>query len=127
MPNDFIVAKYDQQMMTNPQLKNHVKSQRERGLGNIQAFEIEYHSRFASVFSAFILTIIGASLSARKIKGGMGVNIGIGLVLSMGYILFMTVSSSFAVNGSMSPMIAAWVPNIVFIFIAFFIFKRAPN
>ena len=127
VPNDFIVAKYDQQMMTNPQLKNHVKSQRERGLGNIQAFEIEYHSRFASVFSAFILTIIGASLSARKIKGGMGVNIGIGLVLSMGYILFMTVSSSFAVNGSMSPMIAAWVPNIVFIFIAFFIFKREQN
>ena len=127
LPNDFIVAKYDQQMMTNPQLKNHVKSQRERGLGNIQAFEIEYHSRFASVFSAFILTIIGASLSARKVKGGMGVNIGIGLVLSMGYILFMTISSSFAVNGSMSPMIAAWVPNIVFIFIAFFLFKRAPN
>lgn len=127
VPNDFIVAKYDQQMMTNPQLKNHVKSQRERGLGNIQAFEIEYHSRFASVFSAFILTIIGASLSARKVKGGMGLNIGIGLVLSMGYILFMTVSSSFAVKGSMSPMIAAWVPNIVFIFIAFYIFKKAPN
>lgn len=127
IPNDFIVAKYDQQMMTNPQLKRHVKSQRERGLGNIQAFEIEYHSRFASVFSAFILTIIGASLSARKVKGGMGLNIGIGLVLSMGYILFMTVSSSFAVKGNMSPMLAAWIPNIVFVFIAFYIFKKAPN
>lgn len=126
-PNDFIVAKYDQQMMTNPQLLNHVKSQKERGLGNIQAFQIEFHSRFASVFSAFILTVIGASLSARKVKGGMGLNIGIGLVLSMGYILFMTVSSSFAVNGAMSPLIAAWVPNIVFIFIAFYIYKRAPN
>lgn len=126
-PNDFIVAKYDQQMMTNPQLLNHVKSQKQRGLGNIQAFQIEYHSRFASVFSAFILTVIGASLSARKVKGGMGLNIGIGLVLSMGYILFMTVSSSFAVNGTMSPLVAAWVPNIVFIFIAFYIYKKAPN
>ncbi len=127
VPNDFIVAKYDQQMMSNPQLKRHVNSQKERGLGNIQAFQIEYHSRFASVFSAFILTIIGASLSARKVKGGMGLNIGIGLVLSMGYILFMTVSSSFAVNGVMSPLIAAWVPNFVFIFIAFYLYKKAPN
>lgn len=127
VPNDFVVAKYDQQMMSNPQLRNHVISQKERGLGNIQAFQIEYHSRFASVFSAFILTIIGASLSARKVKGGMGLNIGIGLVLSMGYILFMTVSSSFAVNGTMSPFVASWIPNIVFIFIAFFLYKRAPN
>lgn len=127
VPNDFVVAKYDQQMMSNPQLKKHVKSQKDRGLGNIQAFQIEYHSRFASVFSAFILTIIGASLSARKVKGGMGLNIGIGLVLSMAYILFMTVSSSFAVNGAMSPFVAAWIPNIVFVFIAFFIYKRAPN
>lgn len=127
IPNDFIVANSDQQMMTTPQLYRHVQSQKERGLGNIQAFQIEYHSRYASIFSAFILTIIGASLSARKVKGGMGVNIGLGLALSMAYILFMTISSSFAVKGSMSPFVAAWIPNIVFIGIAFFLYKRAPN
>lgn len=127
VPNDFVVAKTDQQMMTTPQLYNHVKSQQERGLGNVQAFQIEYHSRFASVFSAFILTIIGASLSARKVKGGMGLNIGLGLALSMAYILFMTISSSFAVKGSMSPFVAAWVPNIIFIGIAFFTYKKAPS
>ena len=127
VPNDFIVAKTDQQMMTTPQLLRHVRSQKKRGLGNIQAFQIEYHSRYASIFSAFILTIIGASLSARKVKGGMGLNIGIGLALSMAYILFMTISSSFAVKGSMSPFVAAWIPNIVFIGIAFFLYKKAPN
>lgn len=127
VPNDFVVAKTDQQMMTTPQLYNHVRSQKERGLGNIQAFQIEYHSRFASIFSAFILTIIGASLSARKVKGGMGLNIGLGLALSMAYILFMTISSSFAVKGSMSPFVAAWVPNIIFIGIAFFTYKKAPS
>ena len=114
-------------MMTTPQLLRHVRSQKRRGLGNIQAFQIEYHSRYASIFSAFILTIIGASLSARKVKGGMGLNIGIGLALSMAYILFMTISSSFAVKGSMSPFVAAWIPNIVFIGIAFFLYKKAPN
>lgn len=127
VPNDFIIAKTDHQMMTSPQLRQYVKSQKERGMGNIQSFQIEYHSRIASVFSAFILTIIGASLSARKVKGGMGLNIGMGLVLSMAYILFMTVSSTFAVKGGMSPFIAAWIPNIIFIVIAFYLYKRAPN
>lgn len=127
VPNDFIVARTAQQMMTTPQLIRYIRSQKQRGLGNIQPFQIEYHSRYANVFSAFILTIIGASLSARKVKGGMGLNIGIGLALSMAYILFMTVSSSFAVKGNMSPLIAAWIPNIVFIGIAFYLYKRAPN
>ena len=127
VPNDFIIAATDQQMMTSPQLRNYVKSQKERGMGNIQTFQIEYHSRIASVFSAFILTIIGASLSARKVKGGMGLNIGIGLVLSMGYILFLTVSSTFAIKGNMSPFVAAWIPNIVFAAIAAFLYRRAPN
>jgi lipopolysaccharide export system permease protein len=127
VPNDFIIAATDQQMMTSPQLRQYVRSQKERGLGNIQAFQIEYHNRIASVFSAFILTIIGAAISARKVKGGMGLNIGIGLALSMAYILFMTISSTFAVKGGMSPFIAAWVPNIIFIGIAAYLYKRAPN
>ncbi len=127
VPNDFIIASSDQQMMTSPDLRNYIKSQSERGMGNIQPFQIEYHSRIAMVFSAFILTIIGASLSARKVKGGMGLNIGIGLALSMAYILFMTVSSTFAIKGGMSPFIAAWIPNIFFCGIAFYLYKRAPN
>ena len=77
--------------------------------------------------SAFILTIIGAALSARKVKGGMGLNIGIGLALSMGYILFMTISATFAVSGLVSPIIAAWIPNVVFSIIALFIYTKAPN
>lgn len=127
VPNDFIIAKTDQQTMTSPELRRYVKSQRERGMGNIQAFQIEYHNRIASVFSAFILTIIGASLSARKVKGGMGLNIGIGLLLSMAYILFMTVSSTFSIKGNMSPFLASWIPNLVFMGIAAFLYKRAPN
>ena len=127
VPNDFIIAASDQQMMTSPDLRNYIKSQKERGMGNIQPFQIEYHSRIAMVFSAFILTIIGASISAKKVKGGMGLNIGIGLALSMAYILFMTVSSTFAIKGGMSPFIAAWIPNIFFSGIAFYLYKRAPN
>lgn len=126
-PRDFLISETDHQLLTTPALFRYVESQKRRGIGNIQAFEIEYHTRFASIMSAFILTLIGASLSSRKVKGGMGMNIGIGLALSMGYILFMTISATFAVSGMVSPMIAAWIPNILFSFIALFIYTKAPN
>jgi len=77
--------------------------------------------------AAFILTSIGASLSSRKIKGGMGLNLGIGLALSFSYILFTTVTSTFAVNGSVSPMVAAWIPNILYTFIAIYLYQKAPR
>lgn len=131
-PEDFLISENDFEQMTTPKLRQFIKKQRERGIANvgkvsITMFEVEFHKRFASIFSAFILTIIGASLSARKVKGGMGLKIGVGLALSVSYILFMTVSSSFAVSGAMSPMIAVWIPNIVFIFIAAYLYMKAPN
>jgi lipopolysaccharide export system permease protein len=75
--------------------------------------------------AAFILTIIGLSLSSRKVRGGMGVNIGIGLVLAFSYLLFMTVTSSFAVSGFTTPMIAMWIPNIVYSIIAIILYRKA--
>ena len=127
VPSDFIVTRNDHITMTSPQLRRHIANQRERGIGNIQPFQIEYHNRFALVFSAFILTLIGASLSARKVKGGMGMNIAFGVILSMGYILFMTISSSFAIRGGMNPMLAAWIPNIIFACVAWVVSTRAPS
>ena len=94
-------------------------------MANIKSFEIEYHRRFAMTAAAFILTIIGMSLSSRKVKGGMGVNIGIGLVLSFSYILFMTVTSTFAVSGLTSPIVAMWIPNMIYLIIAIVLYRRA--
>jgi lipopolysaccharide export system permease protein len=70
-PRDFLISANDFEQMTTPELYRHINRQRERGIGNIQGFEIEFHKRFASFASAFILTIIGASLSSRKVKGGI--------------------------------------------------------
>ena len=99
-PEDFLIQHNEQQMMTSAQLNKYIKKQKSRGFGNTKEFQIEYHSRIAMAFASFILTIIGCSLSSRKIKGGMGLQLGIGLGLSFGYILFQTISSTFAVNGS---------------------------
>ena len=77
--------------------------------------------------AAFILTVIGMALSSKKVKGGMGVNIGIGLVLSFSYILFTTVTSTFAVSGYTSPMVAMWIPNMVYTIIAFVLYYKVSH
>ena len=74
--------------------------------------------------AAFILTLIGMSLSSRKVKSGMGI-IGIGLVLSFSYILFSTVTSTFAVSGYTSPFVAMWIPNVVYLIIGIVLYNRA--
>lgn len=124
-PRDFLISKNDEEMMTTPALSEYISRQNERGVANIKAFEIEYHKRFAMTAAAFILTIIGMSLSSRKVKGGMGLNIGIGLVLSFSYILFMTVTSAFAVSGLAPPVLAMWIPNIIYSIIAVIVWRRA--
>lgn len=126
-PEDFLITGKDVETLTSPQLRDYISAQKQRGVGNVQLFSIELHKRYASVFSAFILTFIGAVLSARKVKNGMGVNIAIGLALSFGYILFSTVTSTFAISGQMSPWMAAWLPNFIFVFIAIPLWRKAPQ
>lgn len=126
-PNDILIVKGQEQELKTPELRRYIIRQKERGFANIQTFEIEYYRRYAMPFAAFILTLIGASLSSRKTKGGMGLSLGIGLALSFSYILFQSLSSSFAVNGNFPPMIAVWIPNIIYAFIAFFVYKEGPK
>ena len=126
-PSDFLISRYDAELMTTPELNAYIKKQQERGASNVKPFQIEYEGRIASIFAAFILTSIGMSLSSRKVKGGMGVNIGIGLILSFTYIMFSTISSTFATNGDMSPRLAVWLPNILYIIIAIYLYTKAPK
>jgi lipopolysaccharide export system permease protein len=124
-PRDFLISRKDEETLSTPQLRQYIERQKMRGVANIQAFEIEYHKRYAMTAAAFILTVIGMSLSSKKVKGGMGINIGIGLLLSFSYILFMTVTSSFAVSGLTSPLIAMWIPNILYAIIAITLYFKA--
>ena len=126
-PSDFLISRYDSELMTTSALKTYIDRQKKRGVANIKDFEIEYEKRFAMTAASFILTVIGMSLSSRKVKGGMGVNIGIGLLLSFSYILFSTVSSTYAVSGATSPRIAVWLPNIVYSIIAVYLYRKAPK
>lgn len=126
-PTDLVYSKGQQETFTSPELLDYISKQTSRGSGNVVQYEVEFHKRIAMSFSSFILTIIGLSLSARKRKGGMGLYLGIGLGLSFGYIMLQTVSSTFAINAGTPPVLAAWIPNLIFAFIAYFCYRYAPR
>ena len=124
-PRDFMISANDQETLTTPQLAEYIDKQKMRGVANIKAFEIEKEKRIASTAAAFILTLIGMSLSSRKVNGGMGLNIGIGLGLSFSYILFSTVTSTFAISGLTTPFIAMEIPNLVYLGIGIYLYFKA--
>lgn len=126
-PMDLVFSKGQQETFTSPELLSYISKQKDRGSSNVVQYEVEFHKRIAMCFASFILTIIGASLSSRKRKGGMGLYLGIGMALSFSYILLQTISSTFAINANTPPMLAAWIPNIIYFFIAYFCYKKAPN
>ncbi len=126
-PTDLVYSRGQQETFTSPALLEYISKQTSRGSSNVVQYEMEFHKRIAMSFSSFILTVIGVSLSSRKRKGGMGLYLGIGLALSFGYIMLQTVSSTFAVNADTPPLLAAWIPNIVFAIIAAFCYKQAPR
>lgn len=123
-PDDYKLVKNEMETMVTPKLKKEIDLMKMRGINTIE-WEIEKHRRVAGPFSAFILTVIGASLASRKIKGGLGLHLGLGLLLSFSYILFMQVSTVFAISGNTPPFIAVWIPNIFYSIIAFFVFRWA--
>lgn len=126
-PSDFKKERKSFEMMTSDELRSHISELEERNIGNTEEFAIELYKRRATPFASFILTLIGVSLSSRKTRGGMGKYIGIGLVLSFVYILFLTVSQTFAINGNMPPLLAVWLPNIVFGVVGVVLYVRAPK
>lgn len=123
-PNDFQQLKNEMETFMTPALLKEIDMMKMRGVNTIE-WEIEKHKRFANPFSAFILTLIGVSLASRKIKGGLGLHLGLGLALAFSYIMFMQISTVFAISGSTPPMVAVWIPNLVYSVIAIFVYRWA--
>jgi lipopolysaccharide export system permease protein len=113
--------------MTYRELEDYISLLQLQGSDELKLFLIEKHRRFANPFAVFILTLIGVSLSSKKIRGGIGMNIGIGLILSFSYILFLQFASQFSLKGNLGPMLAMWIPNIIYSIIALVLYKMAPK
>ncbi len=126
-PMDFVERLNDVEAMDYKELNSYIEQQRMQGSTNILYYEVEKYKRTAFPFATFILTFIGVSLSSRKVKGGTGLHLGIGLFIAFSFILVMQVSTTFAEGGLLSPLVSVWIPNIVYGILAFFMIRLAPK
>ncbi len=124
-PDDFVMFLNQKEMMDTKELRKFISVSRERGVGNTKVYEVEIHRRTAEPFTIFILTIIGMAVAARKVRGGMGLHLAIGISIGAIYIFLSKFSITFATNESLPPLIGVWVPNIIFTIVAIILVRRA--
>ncbi|MBD0331360.1 MAG: LptF/LptG family permease [Chitinophagaceae bacterium] len=118
---------YLKDKLTTPQLSKYIQVEELRGTEGLNTFKVEKYRRTSIAASVFILTLIGALIAGRKIRGGSGLHLAIGIAISAIFILSDRFSTVFAVKGDFPPLLAAWMPNIVFSFVAIYLYIKAPK
>jgi lipopolysaccharide export system permease protein len=126
-PIDLRKNEYLKDQLITPDLNDLIKVEKLRGSENINSLLVERYNRDAIPASVIILTLIGAILAARKVRGGSGMHLAIGVLLSFVYILLSKLSFVFATKGNFPAILAAWLPNIIFAFVALYLYKKAPK
>ena len=126
-PDDFRIRLNIVETMSLKELDEFIKRQLMQGETNVTSYKIERQNRIAFPFTTLILTLIGVAVSSRKLRGGIGLQIAIGVVISFIYILFTQFSKQFAIGGILPVMAAVWLPNIFFLIVALFLMRLAPR
>lgn len=126
-PSDLYVMKEDFEVMNLRELNERIKMERMMGSESLKTYEVEKGKRLASPFATIVMTIIAVALSSRKLRGGIGMHLGLGLGIAFSFILFMQVSTVFAKFGNLPPLLAAWIPIIIFSVLGLFLLKTAPK
>ncbi len=126
-PDDFRLRDRFVEAMSLAQLNSFIEEKKMRGDENIEFYLIERYSRIAFPFSTFILTVIGMTLSSRRVREGTGFHIGLGILLSFSYILFMRFTEMFSISGLFSPLMAVWIPNILYASVGYLLYRLAPK
>lgn len=126
-PEDFSFRLNTIESMNMFELNDFIAEEKMKGSKNLAFHQIEKHKRIAFPFATIILTLVAVSMASRKVRGGIGLHLGAGLLISFSYILFMQISTTFATNGDLSPVLAVWVPNILFSGLAIYLLQKAPK
>ena len=126
-PKDLYKMKEDFEEMDYFELRDQIQGMREKGSEGVKEYEVEMQRRMAAPAAIIILTLIGAALSSRKVRGGIGMHLGIGITIAFAYILFMQISKSYAISGGLSPFMAVWIPNFIFAVLGVYLLAKAPK
>jgi len=124
-PQDFTWYHNQNEEMTSAELRDAIARDRSRGLANSKKYEVEIHRRTADAFTIIILTIIGLAVAGRKVRGGMGLHLAVGIGIGAGFILLSKFAVSFATSGTVPVLLGMWIPNIVFMVVAIWLASRA--
>lgn len=126
-PTDLYTLKEDFEIMNYYELNERIDYERLKGTENLKFYEVEKGKRLASPFATIAMTLIGFALSSRKMRGGTGMHLGLGLAIAFSFILFMQVSTVFATIGNLPPLFAAWIPIILFSILGIVLIRIAPK
>lgn len=124
-PNDFVDYQEQQAMMDTPELMAYINQQKSRGVSNTQKYEIEYHRRWSEPVTILILTLIGMAIGSRKVRGGVGLHLAIGIGLGALYIFLSRFSVVFATGQIVPIALGMWMPNIIFAVISVWLVANA--
>lgn len=126
-PKDLMREHNIWEALTTPELNRYIEREKLRGAEGLNYLYVEKYRRTSAAVAVIILTFIGAIIASRKVRGGSGLHLAIGIVISASYILFMQFSTTFSVKGNLNPFIATWIPNLIFSGLAFWLYRQAPK
>lgn len=126
-PFDLKRDNYAKSKLTTPELNRYIELEKMRGSETINELEVERYKRDATPFTVLMLTLIGAVVAGRKVRGGSGSHLAMGFATAALYIVTDKFSTIFSTKGNFPPIIAAWLPNVIFLFVAYYLYKKAPK
>lgn len=126
-PEDFTFTENVKEVMTTPELKEYIEYMRKGGQPYIEFYEVERYRRTSSAFSIYLMTLIGVSVASRKVRGGLGWHLVMGIALSALYEVIMKFTVTFSTNSSLPAVLGVWAPNAIYAAMALYLVRKAPK
>ncbi len=126
-PEELRKDDYLKDKLTSRELASYIRREKLRGTEGLNVLQVEWYRRTAVSATVLLLTMIGAVIASRKTRGGSGMHLALGIIIAAIFIISDRFSTVFATKGSFPPFLAAWLPNIVFTFVAFWLYRKTPK
>lgn len=126
-PFDLSHDEFAKDKLTTPELSQFIKLEELRGSEDVNSLKVERYRRSATSVTVIVLTLIGAIVASRKVRGGSGAHLALGFIIGILFIIMDRFSTIFSSKGSLPPIIAAWIPNAVFIVVAYYLYRKSPK